>query len=98
MRTCSRELCSLRGAKFPEGKCRVFIDSEMRLYRVIGSRLVSYRFEYDFWYDDDKPNNVEIIINVMMILELFPPEICNVIYCEFMNQLRCVSKGDDNID
>jgi len=60
----------------------VFVDKDMKLYRICCGRLVRHKLDYDLWHDNDKPDDIVLIINILIELCLFPVEICNVVYCE----------------
>jgi len=63
----------------------VFIDRYMRTFKIIDGKLVRHKLKCDYWCDDDRPDNVIVIVNVLMELYLFPIEICGIIYCELVN-------------
>jgi len=58
----------------------MFVDSNMNLYKIHGNKLIKFHFEYDIWYDIDKPEQIHNIITTMMELQIFPNEIYNVVY------------------
>jgi len=60
----------------------VFIDRDMKLYRIFRGKLLYHKLDYDFWHDTDKPKNIETVIDILVEMHLFPPEICNIIYSE----------------
>jgi len=57
-----------------------FLDVELNLFRVQEGKLIKYDIEYDLWNDDDLPPKISYIMDAMMDLELFPPEVYNAIY------------------
>jgi len=59
---------------------KVFVNSELLTFRIVNCCLVPFVFTYDFWYDDDKPEYVNNIIDVLIELDLFPIELCNLVY------------------
>jgi len=66
----------------------VFINSRLQLFRIVGGKLVRYQHYYDFWNDLDKPDWVVNVMDVLMTLELFPNEICNIVYSEVAKKLK----------
>jgi len=66
----------------------VFINRKFEAFRITNNQLVRYQFSYDFWHDNDKPNNMEIIINTLIYIELFPAEISNIVYHIFFGKIK----------
>jgi len=58
----------------------VFIGRRLRMYKIRGEKLVRYRLEYDYWHDIDKPVDIQLIMDALMDLDLFPPEVYNALY------------------
>jgi len=59
----------------------IFVNRDLRLFKIRNNKLVSCKLEYDFWRDSVQPDEIIWIIDILMELCLFPLEICNVIYC-----------------
>jgi len=58
----------------------LFVDSNLDLYKIYGNKLIKFNFEYNIWYDNDKPKQIHNIVMVFMDLDIFPKEIYNIIY------------------
>jgi len=72
----------------------IFINSQLSAFQIVDNCLVPFVFKYDFWRDDDKPENINNIINLLIDLDFFsigkirrilPMELCNIVYCELVN-------------
>jgi len=64
----------------------LFLDTKEKLYRFVDNRFI--KFEYDLLRDSDKPQHVQDIMDVIMMLYLFPIEICNVVYQQLMIETK----------
>jgi len=58
----------------------VFINSKLQLFRIIDNQIIRARLNYDLWRDIGIPKSIEVTIDVLIELELFPPEIYNIVY------------------
>jgi len=58
----------------------IFMDNKMIIYKLIDNDFIRFRFEYDIWRDDDKPEYIQYVIDVLMDCDLFPNEILNIVY------------------
>jgi len=61
----------------------IFINSVLKMFKIIDNKFIQFRFEYDLLYDVNIPYIVKLIIGVLIDLELFPIEIGNVVYQQF---------------
>jgi len=62
----------------------LFINNKLKQYKIHKNKLVRYRHKYDLWCDINKPSIIELILNVLMVLMLFPEDVCNVLYHAMM--------------
>jgi len=60
----------------------VFLDDMMQLYKLVNDNFVRFKFEYNFWCYDDKPECIQHIVDVLIDFDLFPIEICNIVFQE----------------
>jgi len=58
----------------------VFLNSKLQMFKIINNEFVPFRFQYDLWYDVDKPQYVEYVIDALNECNLFPNEIYNIVY------------------
>jgi len=58
----------------------VFIDQQLKMYRLTHNGLVRYHIEYDYWTETCIPEKIETIIETLIELELFPNDLVNDIY------------------
>jgi len=58
----------------------VFVNDRLETFKIINNKFVRFRFEYDLLRDVNKPYVVQCILDVLIELDLFPIELCNVVY------------------
>jgi len=62
----------------------VFVNAEHKMFRYRDNDLFRYRHIYDYCRDDDIPEKIKIIIEI--IWELFPEDVLNIVYEQLVLQ------------
>jgi len=57
----------------------VFLNAQLQTFQIIENKILPFCFQYDLWYDVDKPQHVGCIIDALMGCDLFPSEIYNIV-------------------
>jgi len=71
------------GIEVYNSRYNVFVNNKFQLFRIVNGKLVRYVHQYDLWNDSEYiPDVLVIVLDVLVDLELFPNEICNIIYCQ----------------
>jgi len=58
----------------------IFLNNKGHMFQIINYVIVPFCFQYDIWRDVDPPVMIINCIDVLIELELFPAEICNIVY------------------
>jgi len=66
----------------------VFINKDFASFRYCGGEIIRHKFSYDYWRDTEKPENIEKIIFTLIEIDLFPLDVCNIIYGQLINILK----------
>jgi len=62
----------------------VFVNNKYKLFKIEDNKIIKYIHKYDWWNDLDKPQNIENIILTIIELTLFPADIINLVYQQYV--------------
>jgi len=66
----------------------IFMNNMQQMFRIVDYKIVQFHFKYDMWRDVDQPVFITNCVTMLIEMDLFPPEISNIIYEQLARKIQ----------